>query len=172
MWLICTYYLFKIIDNFYEDKKIVVIDLVLISFFTAFLITRITGILILTKYLIALIVLINLKNINELKFFLENSRFLLLFLTLLLLCLYVLNPIFWHNPLEFFNSVTWMGKYYHDICTLTLGECMSSLNLSPSYFFIWYFFKLPILVLLGIFIYPLIESKLSIMELRLSTIAH
>ena len=161
MWLICTYYLFKIIDNFYKDKKIVVIDLILISFSTAFLIsTRITGILILLEYLIALIVLINLKNINSLKFFLENSPFLLLFLTLLVLCLYVLNPIFWHNPLEFFNSVTWMGKYYHDICTLTLGECMSSLNLSPSYIFIWFFFKLPILVLLGIFIYPLIEKKL------------
>tara|TARA_B110001450_G_scaffold37033_1_gene32859 strand:- start:1430 stop:2161 length:732 start_codon:yes stop_codon:yes gene_type:complete len=37
---------------------------------------------------------------------------------------------------------------------------MRSLNLSPSYYFIWFFFKLPILVLLGLFIYPLIEKKI------------
>ena len=137
----------------------IILNIILISVFTALLISvRITGVLILLEYLIAIIILINLKNIKPLKFFLKNSWFLLIFLTALTLLIYILNPIFWHNPLEFFKSVSWMGKFYHDICTLTLGECMSSLNLSPSYYFIWFFFKLPILVLLGLLIYPLIES--------------
>jgi len=161
LWLICTYYLFIIVENFYNDKKIIILNIILISVFTALLISvRITGVLILLEYLIAIIILINLKNMKPLKFFLKNSWFLLVFLTALTLLIYILNPIFWHNPLEFFKSVSWMGKFYHDICTLTLGECMSSLNLSPSYYFIWFFFKLPILVLLGLLIYPLIESRL------------
>ena len=104
--------------------------------------------------------MINFKNHNLLKFFLKNILSLLIFFSLLFSFVYILNPIFWHDPLEFLNSVSWMGKFYHDICTLTLGECMSSLNLSPSYFFIWFFFKLPILILLGLLIYPLIEKKL------------
>ena len=53
-----------------------------------------------------------------------------------------------------------MGKYYHDICTLTLGKCMPALNLPPSYIFIWLFFKLPILILFGLLMYPFIEKTI------------
>ena len=161
LWLICTYYLFIIIEIFYRNNKIAISDIILISFFTAFLISiRITGILILLEYLIAMIILINLRNLNPFNFLLKNIIFFLTFLTLLVLFIYILNPIFWHNPLEFFKSIKWMGKYFHNICTLTLGECMPSLNLPPTYYFIWFFYKLPILVLLGLFIYPVIEKKL------------
>jgi hypothetical protein len=82
-----------------------------------------------------------------------------LFVTFFLFVL-VLNPIFWHNPFEFFNSIKWMSKYQQDVCTLTLGNCMKSLNLPSSYFFIWFFFKLPILIIIGLFIYPMIEKKI------------
>ena len=161
IWLICTYYLFVIIENFYENKKVIFRYIILITFFTAFLISiRITGILILLEYLIAVIILINLKNINLFNFFFKNILFLITFTFLLIIFIYILNPIFWLDPLEFIRSINWMGKYYHDICTLTLGECMRSLNLPSSYYFIWFFFKLPILVLIGLFIYPLIEQKI------------
>ena len=53
-----------------------------------------------------------------------------------------------------------MGKYYHDVCTLTLGNCMKALNLPSSYIFIWLFFKLPIIILLGLAAFPLIEKKI------------
>ena len=72
-----------------------------------------------------------------------------------------MNPIFWHNPQEIFNSVKWMSKYQQDICTVTLGNCMKSLNLPSSYYFIWLFFKLPIFIILGFILFPLIEKKLS-----------
>ena len=161
IWLVCTYYLFEIIESLYVNKKIIFKNIVLITFFSAFLISiRITGILILLEYLIAIIILINLKNINPFNFLSKNRLFITTFILLLILFIYVLNPIFWLNPLEFFKSIHWMGKYYHDICTLTLGECMRSLNLPSSYYFIWFFFKLPILVLIGLFTYPLIEKKI------------
>ena len=167
LWIICTYYLFNIIESFYNDNKIIISKVILISFFTAFLISiRITGILILLEYLIAVMILFNLKNINSLNFFLKNRLLFLTFVALLISFIYILNPIFWHNPLEFFKSINWMSKYYHDICTLTLGECMPSLNLSPSYYFIWFFFKLPIFVLVGLIIYPLIEKKIFNNEIK------
>ena len=37
---------------------------------------------------------------------------------------------------------------------------MKALNLPASYYFIWLFFKLPILVIFGIFLFPFIENKL------------
>ena len=161
LWIISTYFLFIIIENFYFEKKNFVKNILFLSFLTAFLISiRITGILILLEYLIALLILLNLKNINVIKFILENYLILLTFTFSLIFCIYLLNPIFWVNPMEFFNSIIWMSKYYNDICTLTLGKCMSSLNLPPSYFFIWFFFKLPIFILIGLFIYPLIEKKI------------
>ena len=75
-WIICTYYLFNIIEKFYYEKKIKFINILFLSFFTAFLISiRITGSLILIEYLIALIIFLNLKKINLWKFILKNNRF-------------------------------------------------------------------------------------------------
>ena len=161
LWIVCSYYLFVIIENFYFDKKNSLKIMLSISFFTAFLISiRITGILILIQYFITLIVFINIRNIKIFTFLNDNKSFIIFFSILLLLFIYILNPVFWLNPLEFFKSIGWMGKYYHDICTLTLGTCMRALNLPPSYIFIWFFFKLPILVLIGLMMYPFVEKKI------------
>ena len=132
-------------------KKLRFINILLISLVTAFLISiRVTGILILLEYFIGLIILLNVKNINFFSFLNKNKNFFILFPIFLLFFIYIFNPIFWLNPLELINSIKWMGKYYHDVCTLTLGSCMKALNLPSSYIFIWLFFKLPIIILLGL----------------------
>ena len=69
-------------------------------------------------------------------------------------------PILWLNPYEFINSIKYMGDYFNDICTLTLVTVWTP-NLPSSYFFIWLFFKLPILIILGVIIFPLVEKKFS-----------
>ena len=131
------------------------------SFLTAFLIgIRITGILILLEYLIALTIFINVKNISLISFLNDHKKFFIFFSILLCLFVYILSPVFWLNPLEFFKSIEWMGKYYHDICTLTFGKCVRALNLPSSYIFIWLFFKLPILILFGILIYPFVVKTI------------
>ena len=159
VWIICSYYLFTIIENFYHNKKNSIKTILSISFFTAFLISiRITGILILLEYFIALMIFVNIKNINIFTFLNNHLRFFIIFSILLCLFTYFFNPILWLNPFEFFKSIEWMGKYYHDICTLTFGKCMRALNLPPSYIFIWFFFKLPILVLFGLLMYPFVEK--------------
>ena len=161
VWVISTYLLFNIIENFYYEKKIDLKSIFFISLCTAFLISiRITGLLILLEYLIALMILLNVKDQKLFSFIFKNKKFFIFFSLFLILFVYILNPIFWSNPLEIINSVKWMSKYYNDTCTLTLGSCMRAQNLPTSYIFIWLFFKLPILVLFGLAIFPLIEKKI------------
>lgn len=160
-WLINTYFFFKILENLYLESKIRFIDLLLFSFFTAFLIsTRISGIIIFLQYFIGIIILFNYKTFDIRNFFNKYAIHLLYFSFFLVFFIFIFNPIFWHNPIEFINSINWMGKYQQSLCTLTLGNCINSLNLPSSYYFIWLFFKLPILVILGIFLFPLIEKKI------------
>jgi hypothetical protein len=160
-WIISTYYLLVIIKKFYFDNKIFFYEIITLSFLTGFLVSiRITGILILLQYLISIIVLINFKKIDIFKFLNKNKFFFIIFSILFLISVYILNPILWADPLEIFNSLKWMSKYYNSTCTLTLGKCMEAQNLPSSYIFIWLFFKLPILVILGFFLFPIVEKKL------------
>jgi len=53
-----------------------------------------------------------------------------------------------------------MSNFPHGVCTLTLGRCMKALNLPYNYIFIWLFFKLPMLSLVGLFLLPFIEKKI------------
>ena len=53
-----------------------------------------------------------------------------------------------------------MGKYPQNIGTLTNGSLMYSLNLPSSYYFIWLFYKLPILIIIGYCLFPLVENKI------------
>ena len=72
----------------------------------------------------------------------------------------MLNPILWKNPLEIINGLNWFSKYKIEVCTLTLGDCMKSLNLTYKYYFIWLFFKLPIFIIFGFLLFPFVEKKL------------
>jgi len=160
-WIINTYFFLMILESLYYAKQVKIKNLIILSFLTAFLISiRTLGILIFIEYLIGVIVLLNYKKINFSNFYKIFIKLALIFLILFLFFLYLLNPIFWHNPLEFINSIKWMAKYQQDVCTLTLGDCMRSLNLPSSYYFIWLFFKLPILIIFGYLLFPVIEKKI------------
>ena len=164
-WLINTYIFFKLLENLYTENKIKASDIILFSFFTAFLISiRISGIIIFLQYLIGLVILFNYKKFNIKTIFKKYIIQFFYFLLLLLFFVFILNPILWHNPLELFNSINWMGKYQQNLCTLTLGNCMKSLNLPSSYYFIWLFFKLPIIIIFGVILFPLIEKKIFLLN--------
>ena len=160
-WIINTYFLLKTFKNFEKERLINFKTIFYFALSTAFLISiRIVGILIFLQYLIFLVVYLestNKKLINFIKLYKINFIY---FLILTIFFIFIMNPIFWHNPLEILNSLKWMSKYQQDICTLTLGDCMKSLNLPSSYYFIWLFFKLPILIIFGLIIFPFIEKKI------------
>tara|TARA_Y100001935_G_C17290816_1_gene503201 strand:- start:565 stop:2142 length:1578 start_codon:yes stop_codon:yes gene_type:complete len=160
-WIICTYLLIKILKKYNDDRIINFKILFFLALSTAILISiRIVGILIFLQYLIFFIVYIENNNKKILNFVNLNRLNIVYFILITVSFIFIMNPIFWHNPLEIFNSLKWMSKYQQDICTLTLGDCMKSLNLPSSYYFIWLFFKLPILILFGLLIFPLIEKKI------------
>ena len=161
LWVICTYLIIKFIKNLVDSKLITKKFILIFSLATALLISiRIVGLIIFLQYLIFILAFIENKNYNLLIFFRKKLNIFILFLFFTFFFVYIFNPIFWLNPLEIINSIQWMGKYYHDICTLTLGECMPALNLPSSYYFIWFFFKLPIIVLLGLIFFPFVEKKI------------
>ena len=160
-WLICTYLSLRIFEDLLYKKKIKVHTLVILSFFTAFLLSiRIVGFLILIQYSISFLIYLDKSKLSFLNFLTENSKNLIITFVSLFLFIIILNPIFWHNPLEIINSIKWMGKYPQNIGTLTNGSLMYSMSLPSSYYFIWLFFKLPILVLLGYCFFPLVETKI------------
>ena len=166
-WLINTFFSIKLIEDLYLKRNIKISYLILLSFLTAFLISiRILGILIFIQYLVSLLIYFEKTKISPFIFLKKNYKNLLILVISLLIFIYILNPIFWHNPFEFINSIKWMGKYPQNICTLTNGNCLYSLNLPSSYYFTWLFFKLPILILVGYCLFPLVEKKIFNNDIR------
>ncbi len=162
VWVICTYYIIKIMLNINLNNNSTLRLLLLLSILTAFLISiRTLGLLIILQYLIFLIVYSETHNQNLFSLIKKNAKNITIFSISILFLIYIMNPILWHNPIEIINSIVWMRKYQQNVCTTTLGKCMKALNLPASYYFIWLFFKLPIVVLFGLILYPLIEKKIS-----------
>ena len=161
-WVINTYFLIKIFKEI-DKKKIIKFNTIFyFALSTSILISiRIVGILIFLQYLIFLIVYFEISKNKAFDFIKIHKSNIFYFMLLILFFTYLLNPIFWHNPIEILNSIKWMSKYQQNICTLTLGDCMQSLNLPSSYYFIWLFFKLPILIIIGLLIFPIVENKLA-----------
>ena len=160
-WILSTYISIKIFVRVYRRENISFLNIFFISLSTALLFSvRISGILILLQYFITFI--FTFRSINEsfykiLKLYFYKI-FLFLILTFLLTILFY--PIFWKNPLLIFDAINQMRNYPYGVCTLTLGKCMESNNLPFSYIFIWLFFKLPLLSIIGLAIFPFIEKKI------------
>ena len=159
-WVISTYLSCKILNKLNKYEVIPIKYIVYLSISTSFLISiRIVGFLILLQILIFIITFTEIKKESLINLIKNNIKNLFILIFTLIFFLYLLNPIFWHDPREVFNSIKWMSKYQHDTSTLTLGEYVKALNLPASYYFIWLFFKLPILIILGFFLFPFIEKK-------------
>jgi len=159
-WIISTYLLCKILKKLYKQKAVPIKYVIYLSISISFLISiRIVGFLILLQFLIFIITFTEIRKESFLNLVKNNIKNLFILIFTLIFFIYLLNPIFWHDPREVINSLKWMSKYQQDVSTLTLGEYMKALNLPASYYFIWLFFKLPILIILGFLLFPFIEKK-------------
>jgi len=161
MWIITTFYSLRIVEDIFLEKNISNKSLIFLAILSSFLISiRILGFVIFFQFLISLIILFNFKNLNFINFIKKYFNHLIIFIITFSIFIYIFNPVFWLNPLEIVNSVIWMSQYFNNICTLTLGDCMSSLSLPSSYYFIWLFFKLPIVLIIGLLLFPIVEKKI------------
>jgi len=160
-WIICTYVSINIFNNLSKYENFNYKEILLISFLTAFLLSiRISGILIFIQYFFTLIIFLHSSKINFVYFIKINYKKIILFSFSIILFTYFLYPVFWKNPLLFFEAISYMGNYFNNVCTLTLGECMYSTNLKATYIPIWFMVKLPFLILLGLILFPLTEKNI------------
>ncbi len=160
-WLLCSYLSFNIVEKLNKKNFINNLSVLSLGFLTAYLLSiRIAGILILLQYFITFLLYISSKKIHFYDFVKVQINHLLKFLIYFLLFTYLLNPVYWNNPLEIISAIKSMSYYYHDICTQTLGSCMRAKDLPPTYIPIWLSVKLPSIILLGILLIPFSERKI------------
>lgn len=160
-WLICTYFIIRISRSFFLKDIILKRHLLFLVLFTSFLLSiRISGILIFIQYLIFILTITHLKKLSFLYFIRINFKNIFFTFFGIFLFFIVLQPSYWDNPLLIFEAVKYMSQHIQTVCTITLGECMSAQNLPASYLPIWFFFKLPIIILLGLILYFALEKKI------------
>ena len=160
LWTICTYVSINIFSNYSKNVDIRYRDTILIAFLSSFLLSiRISGILIFLQYLFTFIIFLSSEKLGMKSFIKNFYKKILSFILLTILFTYLLYPVFWKNPLLIFNAIEHMSNYFNNVCTLTLGKCMFSKNLDPTYIPLWFLVKLPLLILIGLVLLPFTEKK-------------
>ena len=163
LWIICTYFSIDIFIKLTKELCLKYFDIILISFLTAFLLSiRISGILIFIQYIFTFLIFLNVEKISFNYFIKIMYKNIFSFVLLTLTFTYMLYPVFWKNPLLFIDVINMMSNYPNNVCTLTLGKCMFSSKLDPTYIPIWLSVKLPLIILIGLFLLPFTEKKIFI----------
>ena len=161
VWLICTFFIATIVKDFLFKEKIRLKKIVILGCLTSILISiRIVGFLILLEYLIFLIILLSNTNIDIKSFLKKTFKPIIIFLLTLIISVYILHPHFWKNPETLFYALDFFKNHVQTVCTITLGTCMKAQDLPSSYLPIWFFFKLPIIVILGLLLFPFTDKKI------------
>ena len=161
VWMMCTYFLIRIVKNYLLSNIILKKHIIFISLFTAYLLSiRISGILIFIQYLIFILVLVNNKNLNFYAFMQKHIKEIVTAFLIIFVFYIILQPSYWTNPFLIFDAIIYMSQHVQSVCTITLQECMEAQNLPASYLPIWFFFKLPIIILLGLILFFVLEKKI------------
>ncbi len=168
IWVICSYYIIRITKIFLQENIITKKHLVILSILTGYLFSiRISGLLILIQYLVFFLISVNIKNIKITYFLKKFFKEIFIFVCLFLSIFFILQPSYWANPLIIFQAIKFMSQHIQTVCTITLGECMKAQDLPASYIPIWIFFKLPLIILFGLVLYPIIQNKIETKSYRI-----
>jgi hypothetical protein len=99
-------------------------------------------------------------NQKKKEFFQVFLKHIVNFILLTTFVFFLLHPNYWDNPFKVFESIRYMSQHIQTVCTITLGECMKAQSLPASYIPIWMFFKLPILIIFSLILFPLVEKDI------------
>ena len=161
VWLICTHLSFVLFENIIHNNKIKIKYTIIFSILTAYLLSiRIAGILIFIQYLIILICYLNLYKINLIQFLKKYYKDLILFSLVLIFFIFLFYPTFWIDPLLFIEAIKVNTSHFNNVGTTTLGEIMYSQNLPITYLIIWFSVKIPLLIMIGLFLLPITEKNI------------
>ncbi len=161
LWLTCTYFIIRLSRNYFLKDLILKKHLIFLVLSTSYLLSiRISGVLIFIQYLIFILTVTHLKNISVFNFIKINIKELSFSFVGIFFFYILLQPSYWSNPLLIFDAIKYMSQHIQTVCTVTLGECMKAQNLPASYLPIWFFFKMPIIILLGLSLFIILEKKI------------
>ena len=161
IWLGCTWYSIKLLDNLIINKDINNINVTLISLITAYLISiRFAGILIFLQYFLLIVFYLNVFKKDFFAFLKYYYKKLLLFLFFTSIFILILKPIFLIDPLLIIETFKISASHFNNVGTKTFGTLMYSKDLPPTYLPIWLSVKLPIIVIIGLIFIPLSEKKM------------
>ena len=159
VWLICTYYSFILFEKLIFNNTIKISNLLTLAIVTSFLLSiRIAGILIFIQYIILLILFVNIYKQNLFVFLSNNYLKIILFSFVFFLFTLIFNPIFWVDPFLLIETIKINTNHFNNVGTNTLGKIMYSTDLPSTYLLIWFAVKIPVLVLIGIFLIPFTEK--------------
>ena len=165
-WMLCTYLLIRFLSsvnfqtsNSSENQQMQGLNLLLLGLATGWLISiRISGILVLIQYFImgSTYYLIGQFRYCEKKKLMYKVRYLFYFGFSLLITIYCMNPILWSNPFEIVNAYKYMSQHPWQGNTLTAGRWLEPGNLLYMYIPLWLSIKLPLIVICGLSLLPLV----------------
>ena len=154
-WMACTFQSLRILRP--PIKPPTVFQFLILGLLTGWLISiRVSGVLIFIQYVFFALFLIALVK-DELHLYQAIKKIAILGITFLVsaaVCLYILYPILWYQPLEIFNAIAYMGSHPWMGNTLTAGEFIEPKTRLIHYLILWLVVKLPAIMLLGIFLLP------------------
>lgn len=156
-WLACTLQVLRIFQAPQFSTQAYVGNFALLGAITAWLISiRISGILIFIQY--AWFGVLFIRQIDYSKtnpfFYQKLGREIIVFILAMSGVLFILYPIGWHDPREFFNAIRYMSSHPWLGNTLTAGEFIEPKTRMPFYISAWLMAKLPVLALLGLLLTP------------------
>jgi len=165
-WILCTYTLIRFLSAKYFENNILNkvqkkqgLNLMLIGLATGWLISiRVSGILIFIEYLVMGLTYYFISKLqkSEGKKLIFQIRYFIYFCFPLLLTIYLINPILWINPLEIVDAFIYMSQHPWQGDTLTGGRLFEPGNLLYLYIPLWLSVKLPLVVICGLILMPLV----------------
>ena len=161
VWLTCTYVICDIFDKLISKKKLSFKNVLALSLITSYLLSiRIAGLLIFVQYVIFLVLFASISKNNILKILKENWANTVLFTTSLTFFFFLFYPPFWIDPSLVIDSIRIMANHFNNVGTTTFGKIMYAKNLPSTYLLIWLVVKLPLIILIGLFLIPFCEKKI------------
>jgi len=161
-WLCCTLQVLRIFQTPQFVTQSLIWNFIFLGALTAWLISiRVSGILIFIQYAwfgTLLLMQLEYAQVKQ-SFYIKLGREIFVFIIAMMSALFILYPITWHDPSEFFNAIRYMSSHPWLGNTLTAGELVEPKTRMPFYIGSWLMVKLPVFALVGLALTPLVLWK-------------
>lgn len=162
VWILATSIYLNILQlwhsGFLLSKKRITVQFAIFGLCTAWLLSiRVSGVMIFIEYAVFLMVYLLMGGCLIKRIL--TPGYILAFAISFVLGLFFLSPVYWHNPLEFLNAISYMSHHPWDGDTLTAGKLLGPKQFNLFYIPAWLLIKLPVFVLLGWMLIPFVLYK-------------